>query len=319
MFLSMDIFINENEQRLRAGWRLLVQLIIMFVLVNLAILASQFLISDSSFITRITCQFAGVTASIWISAYWLDKRYFFDFGLTFNQRWRNEFFIGAGVAAFAMGTVFLIEWSAGWITITGYGWNTNTDSQFWLEIFSFFLGMLMVGFYEELLSRGYQILNITEGLRYPSIGYQGGLTIAVLITSSIFGIMHIFNPNASLLSTVNIILAGAVLAVPYVLTGSLALSVGLHFSWNFVMAGVLGFPVSGLEIGFSIIHIKQAGTELVTGGAFGPEAGLVGLLGMAIMLGGSCVYIKRAEGELAVAELFKKDKQLAVKSDEQAL
>lgn len=314
----MDIFINNNEQRLRAGWRLLAQFLLMFVLISLGVFVSQFMVSDS-FMATIMSQFTGITLSVWIAARWLDKRSFFDYGLTLDRRWRNEFLIGTGIAAFAMGTIFLLEWSAGWITITGFGWNSEAESSFVVSILSFFLGMLMVGFHEELVFRGYQVLNITEGVRYPSLGHRGALIAAVLVTSSIFGIMHVFNPNASLISTFNIILAGVILAVPYILTGSLSLSVGLHFSWNFMMAGVWGFPVSGMEIEYSIIHIKQGGTELWTGGAFGPEAGLMGLLGMAIMLGGSCVYIRWAEGELAVAELFKKDEQSSMKSGEQTL
>jgi len=102
-----------------------------------------------------------------------------------------------------------------------------------------------------------------------------------------------------------------------VMTGSLGLSVGLHFSWNFVMAGILGFPVSGKNIEFSILQIEQSGADFFTGGAFGPEAGILGLLGMAIMLGGSLVYIKQSRRELHIDPLFIKDYQQNTKSDEQ--
>jgi len=141
--------------------------------------------------------------------------------------------------------------------------------------------------------------------------------MAILFTSSLFGFMHFFNPNASFISTFNIILAGIILAIPYVMTGSLGLSVGLHFSWNFVMAGILGFPVSGKNIEFSILQIEQSGADFFTGGAFGPEAGILGLLGMAIMLGGSLVYIKQSRRELHIDPLFIKDYQQNTKSDEQ--
>lgn len=313
----MNIFINVNEQRLRAGWRLLMQIIIMFLIVASGILGLQYVVSDPLLVITVFPQFVGVIASVWIAARLLDKRSFSDYGLHFNRRWWKEFLIGSAIAAIGIGIVFLIEWWSGWITITGYGWDIETGTSFGLGFVSFFLAMLMVGFHEELFSRGYQILNITEGFRYPAIGQRGAITIAVLLTSSIFGFMHFFNPNASAISTFNIILAGAVLAVPFVLTGSLALSAGLHFSWNFVMAGLLGFPVSGMNIQFSVLQIQQGGTELWTGGAFGPEAGLLGWLGMAIILGGSCVYIKWAGYELSIAELFKKEYQPAVKSGEQ--
>lgn len=312
----MNIFINEDQQRLRAGWRLLIQFIFMFLFVGFGIMGIQSITSGSFVIIFTIPQFIGIVASVWIGAKLLDKRSFLDYGLHFDQKWWNEFLMGAIIAAIAMGIIFLIEWTAGWITIIDYGWNVDTQNSFVVGIITFFLAMLMVGFHEELFSRGYQILNLTEGLRYPSIGNRGAVAVAVILTSGLFGLLHIFNSNASGISTFNIILAGIVLAIPYILTGSLALSVGLHFSWNFVMAGILGFPVSGMEIGTTVLHIQQGGTDLLTGGAFGPEAGIIGWVGMAIMLGGSCVYIKWAGYELSIAKIFKKEYQPAGKSDE---
>lgn len=313
----MKVFINEKEQRLRAGWRLLFQFLLMFFILGLTGFAFSNLLPDSLLLSSVIPTFIGVVTSVWIAAQYFDKRAITDYGLNFNKRWATEFLVGAGIAAAAIGTVFLIEWWACWIRITGYGWNVPVETSFGIGFTSFFLSMLLVGFHEELFSRGYQILNLTEGFRF--IGQRGAIFIAVLLTSSLFGFLHFFNPNASLLSTFNITLAGVVLAIPYLLTGSLALSTGLHFSWNFVMAGVLGFPVSGKEIEFSVLHITQGGAELITGGAFGPEAGLLGLLGMAIMAGGSCVYLKMAGYELTVAELFTKEYQPTVKSHEQTI
>ncbi len=313
----MNIFINEKEQRLRAGWRLLFQSLVMIFILVMTAVGFSYLLAGSLMLTSVISMFLGVVISVWIAAQYFDKRPIADYGIDLNNTWAKEFLVGTGIAAVAIATVFMIEWWAGWVTVTSYGWNIPLETPFGIGLVSFFISMLLVGFHEELFSRGYQILNLTEGLRYPVIGQSGAITIAVLLTSSLFGLLHLFNPNASLLSTFNITLAGIVLAIPYILTGSIALSVGLHFSWNFVMAGVLGFPVSGKEIEFSILNIAQSGPELWTGGAFGPEAGLLGLIGMAILLGGACVYINMAGYELTTAELFTKEYPLAVKSHEQ--
>lgn len=314
----MKIFINDNEQRLRAGWRLLFQFLIMLLIFGVgAFSLSNIFSSGSLMITSTVPLFIGVIASVWIAARYFDKRPLADYGIHLNKLWAREFLIGVAIAAAAQCIIFLIEWGAGWITITDYGWNVETGTPFWLGLTGFFLSMLMVGFHEELFSRGYQILNITEGLRFPAVGQRWALIIAILLTSSLFGFLHAANPNASAISTFNIIIAGIVLAIPFILTGRLALSAGLHFSWNFVMAGILGFPVSGMQIETTILHLNQGGAELWTGGAFGPEAGITGLLGMAIMLGASCVYIKAAGYELTVDEIFKKEYEAAVKSDEQ--
>ncbi|MDZ7681019.1 MAG: type II CAAX endopeptidase family protein [Fodinibius sp.] len=313
----MNIFINNNENRARSGWRLLIQFIFMFLLVGFGILGIQLLVEEQSLVYLAIPQFIGIIASVWIAARYLDKRPFSDFGCRFNQQWFKDFAAGAGIAAIAQGTIFCIEWSTGWLTISGFGWNAPTEHSFSAIMISSLLAMLMVGFHEELLSRGYQLLNITEGLRYPQIGTRGAIIIAVLITSSLFGIMHIFNANASVISTVNISLAGIILAVPYIITGSLGISVGLHFSWNFVMAAVLGFPVSGINFESSVIRIQQGGPELWTGGAFGPEAGIMGIMGMAIMLGLSYVYIKAEGTKLAIDSLFTNKYRPSSKSDEQ--
>ena len=77
----------------------------------------------------------------------------------------------------------------------------------------------------------------------------------------------------------NIVAAGLMLGLPYLLTGKLGLSIGLHIGWNLFQGNVFGFPVSGFEpSGATVFAIEQAGPPILTGGAFGPEGGLLGLL-----------------------------------------
>jgi uncharacterized protein len=94
--------------------------------------------------------------------------------------------------------------------------------------------------------------------------------------------MHIFNPNSTLVSTFNLFLAGLLLGFGYILTRQLALPIGLHITWNFFQGNVFGFPVSGQMAGPTFIAIEQGGPDLMTGGAFGPEAGLLGILVMVL-------------------------------------
>lgn len=74
----------------------------------------------------------------------------------------------------------------------------------------------------------------------------------------------------------------------FLATGRLSTAIGLHIAWNLFEGAVFGFPVSGDKEGASLVAIHQLGPPLVTGGAFGPEAGLSGiaasLLGIAVFM-----------------------------------
>src|SRR5690625_183301 len=315
----MNLFLNEKEQRLRAGWRLLLQFILMFFMVGILSMGFNALWQSNLSIVPTVAPCIGALASIWEAARLLDRRSLAECGMRVNMVWWKDFVGGITIASVAIITSFTIEWLLDWISIIGFGWQNTPNFPFLPAIFSSFFSMLLVGFYEEWFSRGYQLLNLAEGFQYPQLGTGGAVIIATLISSALFGFLHYYNPNASAVSTFNITLAGIVLAIPYILTGNLGLSVGLHFSWNFVQASVFGFPVSGTHLDASIIQIAQNGPDLWTGGVFGPEAGLLGILGMTIMAGGTYVYIMVADYECSIAALFYKEYQSSVNSDEQAL
>jgi hypothetical protein len=130
-----------------------------------------------------------------------------------------------------------------------------------------------------LLSRGYHLQTIASGLN---------LFWGVVISSAVFGLLHLGNPNATWVSAAGIFFAGLYLAYGYIRTKQLWLSIGLHIGWNFFEGVVFGFPVSGLDI-YALTRIKVHGPEIWTGGAFGPEAGLIVL--PSLILGGFLIYL----------------------------
>ena len=125
--------------------------------------------------------------------------------------------------------------------------------------------------------------------------------LACVLSSLFFGALHIGNPNATLSSTANITVAGLMLGLGYVLTGELAIPIGLHIAWNFVQANIYGFPVSGLRpVGATFLEIEQGGPEAWTGGPFGPEAGLIGVSAMILGFLLITLWVHLRSGKVAI-------------------
>ncbi len=308
-------FWNREQRRPRTLWRLLGQA----ALFLLGVLISGLLAGGLLYLARF-CSSGGdalalsrllgpldrvlstlvTVVSVWLAGRLLDRRTFADFGFHLQREWWLDLGFGLALGAALMLCIFLVEWAAGWLTVTGFA---RTDGQpFVWGIASGLLAFVAVGFYEELLSRGYQLHNLAEGLSFRPLGRRWGLIGAWILSSAIFGALHAANPSATARSTTFLVLAGLFLGLGYILTGELALPIGLHVTWNFFQGNVFGFPVSGLQLGASFIAISQQGPELITGGAFGPEAGLVGvgamLLGSLATLG----WVRWRRGKVTLCE-----------------
>jgi membrane protease YdiL (CAAX protease family) len=120
---------------------------------------------------------------------------------------------------------------------------------------------------EEILFRGYPLQTLTRS----SLAWLG-----VLLTSVPFAAVHLNNPHAVPGFTfINTALAGVWLAVAYLRTRSLWLPLGLHWSWNWVQASLLGLPVSGIEriAPAPLLKGLNLGPDWLTGGAYGIEGG----------------------------------------------
>ena len=312
----MNIFVNPDEQRLRAGWRIFLQFILFMLLVFGLMIAKNVLISGSlKLYDALLMGFAGIL-SVWVAARLWDKRPLKDYGLGRDELWFKELGFGLALGMAGMAFIFAVEWAAGWIEITGFGWQRSSSIPYFVWIFSYFIAMIIIGFYEELIFRGYQIVNLVEGFCSKRINLYRASLIAVCISSVIFGLLHAGNPNATVISTVNIVFAGVMVAFPYLVTGRLGISVGIHISWNFVQGGLLGFAVSGTPFRGSLIQISQSGDDYLTGGSFGPEAGFLGILGMLVILTIFLWYARRNSEGLAVHSSFKNGSPKSVNQDE---
>ena len=296
-------FWNEREHRLRAFWRLLMYaelyialMIIFSVALGLLWVVASIVSSGGYDAARIS---QGMTDSpvfllassvgsllatllcTGVAGRFLDRRPLGDFGFHFRRDWWLDFGAGLALGALLMAAIFATEWALGWISVAGL-FQTTQDWPFPIMLLVYVLLFLCVGIYEELLFRGYFLRNLAEGLNLASLGPGVALLLAWIGSSLVFGAAHLGNPGATFVSTVNIALAGIFLGMGYMLTGELAFPIGLHIAWNFFQGTVFGFPVSGTTPAASLIAIEQGGPEIWTGGVFGPEAGILGIIAMIV-------------------------------------
>ncbi len=101
--------------------------------------------------------------------------------------------------------------------------------------------------------------------------------------------LRIWNNDASLISVLVTMLAGVLLSVAYLRTRALWLAFGFHLAWNLTMGAIFGLPVSGFTDFSTIIQTNTAGPHWLTGGAYGPEAGLFTFI---VLIAGIVVLVR---------------------------
>ncbi|RSJ96397.1 CPBP family intramembrane glutamic endopeptidase [Streptococcus australis] len=140
-----------------------------------------------------------------------------------------------------------------------------------LEPILFILGLfpfwLLQGGTEEVATRGWLLTRIAA---------RANLPLAIAISSSLFGFLHLGNSGVTFLSVVNIVLDGVLAGLLLIYTDSIWLVVAQHGTWNYVQGNLLGFQVSGTGADASILSFTMgSGSDWLTGGAFGAEGSII--------------------------------------------
>lgn len=303
-------FWNGEERRLRALVRIALQLVMM------ALLGGALAGSLGAFIdvgghplaaalldTAIWIVIAlGSSTSVWIACRVLDRRPFASLGVRLDGRFWLDALFGLALGIVLIGGIFAAELAFGWARYTLAPPESLGAPRMVLALLAV-LPFAGIGIYEELVSRGYHLSNLAQGLSGYVLSPRAAVALAALGSSALFGILHARNPGATFLSTGNITLAGVMLALGYVVTGRLGISMGLHVSWNYCL-NFFGMPVSGLQtFSFASVLVRETtGPELVTGGAFGPEAGLTGIVAMFAGTFLILAWVRFREGELRIVD-----------------
>lgn len=188
----------------------------------------------------------------------VDKKKVRDIGFKLNSKSIKDLLIGLFLGAISMTAVFFVFKLTGNITVER-GFN------FSLYLLLDFILFVLVAINEELLSRGYCLYTLKE---------HNSEKFAVVVSSIIFSLLHIFNPNLKLFGLFNIFLVGVLFAYMTLKTGNIMMAIGYHITWNFFQGNIFGLSVSGKATD-GIIIVSNIKDNIITGGAFGPEAGIV--------------------------------------------
>ncbi|TDT58454.1 CPBP family intramembrane glutamic endopeptidase [Fonticella tunisiensis] len=278
----MRIFINKNG-KLRSGWKIWIVLmasifaafvlnyVISFLSLSLMVSWSKFkaLSISEDYAIQIVLRspvrnymlgLAGnlsIIAAVAVALKLIDRGKFRDIGVIFSRKSFKELIFGLLLGILSMSVIFFILLKIDNISLS--------HPQFNYYMLYGLITFIFVGIAEEMFSRGYCIMV----LRQTQIKWA-----PVAGSSIIFTLLHLGNPNLKILGLINIFLTGILFALMYIKTESIFMSAGFHITWNYFQGNIFGFPVSGVDSkGFYGVKILK--DNLLTGGSFGPEAGIL--------------------------------------------
>lgn len=222
--------------------------------------------------------FVGIYGLLWAWLRWFEKRPFWTLGFEAPgalMKYARGFLVGGVMFAFSVGGMGLLGF---------VGQESDPLGRFGLTALGGVLiilpGWMVQGAAEEVLLRGW-LMNVI-GARYrPWWG--------VLISSLLFAVLHGLNPGIGPLPLINLFLFGLFAALYALWEESLWGICAQHTAWNWVQGNVFGMHVSGgADTGPLLLDFQETGPDLITGGAFGPEGGLVVtavlMIGIAILV-----------------------------------
>lgn len=284
----MKVFKNDINQ-IRSGWKIgivfgsfyitILMISSIFTIVYSAIAMvnnSEFLSDQINNTDYIQEQFSGMThfpavflqlmqcivMIFFIVLFWnvLDGGKLKDIGLTNIKSSSKDLFIGLLIGGISFTTVAIVLLTTKSVELA----NNFNKPKFSVVLIIQLIIFIFVGINEELF-RGYcmTVLKQTKKSWIP-----------IIVSSIIFALMHSMNAGISLLAYINLFLFGISMGYLFIKTENIWMCIGYHITWNYFQGDVFGFLVSG-NVTESIYSIRTISPNLINGGSFGPEGGLV--------------------------------------------
>ena len=232
---------------------------------------TDLLMENKMMLLMMVSQLFGTLFTVWLFQKFVNRESFTSIGLEFSG-YKDDFvsglLLGVGLIALGFGTLYIFNF----LSVASIQFSL-IDQLFYLSLFA------VVSLNEEIAIRGYILQNLSSSFNKY---------IALVLSSLVFMIMHIGNPNMSAVPLFNLFLAGLLLGVYCIHKNNLWFPIGAHITWNYFQGPVLGFEVSGNDVD-SIFIQSLNGSELITGGEFGFEGSII--LTVLMIIG--IVYIDR--------------------------
>ena len=202
---------------------------------------------------------AGSFLAAWTLLKYWDHLPIADLGLSLEGRTKDIFW-GTFVALAIYAVGFGILYAMGEVEIAAVHFSAY-------ELLLSWILMLLVALTEEIAFRGFVLGHLlTAG---------ANRFVALFLSSALFSLMHIFNPNFSLIAFLNILLAGILIGSTYIFTRNLWFAIALHLFWNWLQGPILGFEVSGGRLGGTLLSLELSEENIINGGTFGFEGSIL--------------------------------------------
>lgn len=263
---ARDLF--YGPEKLRALWRLLLFLVCAaLALTAFGVVASLLTPEDYGGLWAIVIPHGVLAVALIVASLvmmlTIERKPFAALGFPRGREARVDFAKGAAIGGGFIAALVVVQTLLGWLRPAP---DSGTVIGWLAQFVSLAVVLTIAAAAEELLLRGYPFQVLVEG---------AGVVLAVILTSGVFAAVHLNNPEVDWVALLNIGLAGVLFAVAYLRTRSLWVPIGMHWGWNFVMVAFFDLPVSGIVLDMPGYDTVVLGPDLFTGGAFGPEGGLV--------------------------------------------
>ena len=262
--------IFRGPNGLRAGWRVLIFLALLFGMAAGVFVVRHWLrhghprgtpgvvtplqeFLDDGLLFLITAIAAFIMAR-------LERRPFAQYGLPVKFAFRRNFWVGAAIGFLAISVTLLCIFALHGFRLTGLAIHGATIAS---AFAAWAAATIMVGLFEEFAFRGYLQFTLATGV---------GFWPAALLLSALFGLAHGANPGESKIGLLAVICYGPMLCLFLRRTGDLWWAVGFHAGYDWGESFFYGAPDSGVLPYHNLFNSTIHGPAWLTGGTVGPEA-----------------------------------------------